>query len=159
MKLGILDLFLLGAIAKGYARTSYDLRQSLGLSWGGIRPALLKLERLELLKKSAPGFRRRREFRVTAAGQQALRAGWRPALDVKADGEGVMRAALLAFEADRGHALAFLDAAAQERRKAGAWPGKRPSGGAELYAFMRAALRRAEAEAFDYLVQELRQIR
>lgn len=159
MTLGILDLFLLDTIAKGRASTSYDLRRAVGLSWGGVRPALLKLERLGLLKRSAPGFRRRREFRVTAAGEQAIETQLRAAMDVTAEAETVIRAALLAFEADRSLGLAYLHAVAQERRKNGSWPGERPRDGADLYAFMRAALRDAEAQCFERLMTELKKVR
>ena len=71
---------VLGLIALG-ERTGYDIKRTVerstaffwGASYGQIYPELERLERDGLLVSERRGPRRRREYRVTAAGERALR--------------------------------------------------------------------------------------
>jgi len=71
---------VLGLVALG-DRTGYEIKQTVersttffwGASYGQIYPELATLERAGLLVSEQRGARRRREFQLTPAGEQALR--------------------------------------------------------------------------------------
>ncbi len=79
-ELATLDLFVLAIIGFAGVRTLYALQQEVGLTSGGIRPALTKLQASGLLARAEKGHRQRREFAVTAAGHELLRERWSQAM-------------------------------------------------------------------------------
>jgi len=92
----LMELFLLGALSRGGVHSSYDLQRVLGLEPGGIRPALLRLERDGLVVRSNEARRRRRLIKVTEQGQQVLQQCWGNIFRSYPDPESVLRAAGLA---------------------------------------------------------------
>lgn len=112
----VLEFFLLGLIHFANVDTTYELRRRAGLTWGGIRPSLLRLERWRLLGRSPGGGRRKRAFRLTAEGRRLLQAFRRQPLDPYATFETVLRTVWLARQLDPSHALAIIDQAIGDHR-------------------------------------------
>ncbi|HEX5183229.1 MAG TPA: PadR family transcriptional regulator [Allosphingosinicella sp.] len=115
----------------GEGKSGYDVRRlfqmtPIGLfsdSPGAIYPALARLEKAGLLAGEAqPSARRRRVFRRTAAGNEALDRWLRVPIDAetveKRTHEIELRYVLIAFHLGPAAAVQFLDEAAQnyERR-------------------------------------------
>lgn len=116
-----LDMFLLVLVKPGIA-TAYGLREKAGLSIGGTLPALKRLEQRGLVSGGERLVRNKREFRLTARGRTALKAGLNQMLkqyqeQPPSDLESVLRVCSLAAAAGkRERAGNILRAAALTRR-------------------------------------------
>ncbi len=117
-----MELFLLGVVRHGKLRSMYELQRTAGLEPGGIRPALHRLEKQELLVRSGEARRRRRLLQVTEKGQQVLEQQWSKCIQPYPDAESVLRAAGLAvLMGQPQYACNLLNSTANEyERKAGA---------------------------------------
>ena len=93
-----LDLFLL-ALIDGGVSTPYELQKTAGLSQGATIPALQRLLEARLVRQGKPGVRGRADYKVTAAGRKALKAGWLPLIEAGPSGDidSDLRVALLAI--------------------------------------------------------------
>src|SRR5208337_3373442 len=92
----LMELFLLGVVTRGKLRSMYELQRTAGLEPGGVRPALRRLEKQELLVRSKEARRRRRLIEVTEKGRQVLEQQWSKCIQPYPDAESVLRAAGLA---------------------------------------------------------------
>src|ERR1022692_2910308 len=75
-----LDLFVL-ALIDGGVSTPYELQKAAGLSQGATIPALQRLLEARLVRQGKPGARGRTDYKVSAAGNRALKAGRRPLIE------------------------------------------------------------------------------
>jgi DNA-binding PadR family transcriptional regulator len=93
-----LELFVLALIEDGVS-TPYELQQAARLSPGATIPVLRRLLETGLVQTGKAGTRGRAAYRLTAAGRQRLKVGWKeliangPSSDFDAD----LRVALLAL--------------------------------------------------------------
>jgi DNA-binding PadR family transcriptional regulator len=115
-----LDLFVLALIDGGLS-TPYELQKLAGLSQGATIPALQRLLEARLVRQGKPGARGRIDYKVTAAGRKALKAGWLPLVDAGPSGDidADLRVALLTIWGSGNSRLAaeFLRESA-DRKKA-----------------------------------------
>jgi DNA-binding PadR family transcriptional regulator len=113
-----LDLFIL-ALIDGGVSTPYELQKTAGLSQGATIPALQRLLEAGLARRGKPGARGRTDYKVTAAGRKALKAGWPPLVEAGPSGDidSDLRMALLALwgSGDRGIAAEFLRESAYKK--------------------------------------------
>jgi DNA-binding PadR family transcriptional regulator len=113
-----LDLFIL-ALIDGGVSTPYELQKAAGLSQGATIPALQRLLEARLVRQGKPGARGRIDYKVTAAGSKALKAGWLPLVEAGPSGDidSDLRVALLALwgGGDRGIAAEFLRESAYKK--------------------------------------------
>jgi DNA-binding PadR family transcriptional regulator len=113
-----LDLFIL-ALIDGGVSTPYELQKTAGLSQGATIPALQRLLKARLVSQGKPGARRRIDYKVTAAGSKALKAGWLPLVKAGPSGDidSDLRLALLALwgGGNRGIAAEFLRESAYKK--------------------------------------------
>ena len=113
-----LDLFIL-ALIDGGVSTPYELQKAAGLSQGATIPALQRLLETPLVRQGKPGARGRTDYKVTAAGRKALKAGWLPLVEAGPSGDidSDLRVALLAIwgSGDRRLAAEFLRQSADKR--------------------------------------------
>lgn len=93
-----MEFFLLMAIGPGQLTTFYDLQKKLALQPGGIRPAIIRLEREGLVKRAVPGRRRRREYRLTWEGEEVLINRWKESLKFNLDLKETIRVACIALK-------------------------------------------------------------
>jgi DNA-binding PadR family transcriptional regulator len=146
-----LDLFIL-ALIDGGVSTPYELQKTAGLSQGATIPALKRLLEAGLVRQGKPGARGRTDYKVTAAGSKALKAGWLPLIDAGPSGDidSDLRVALLALwgGGDRGIAAEFLRESAYKKLET--QEGGQPDGDprkvtplARLYGEMRSAAAKA----------------
>src|ERR1019366_75912 len=93
-----LDLFIL-ALIDGAVSTPYELQKTAGLSQGATIPALQRLLEARFVRQGKPGARGRTDYKVTAAGRKALKAGWLPLVEAGPSGDidSDLRVALLAI--------------------------------------------------------------
>jgi DNA-binding MarR family transcriptional regulator len=165
-QLTVLEFFLLALISKGGVNTVYDLRENVGLTWGGIRPSLLRLERWGLVTRSESGKRRRREFQLTPSGEEALEAGWKElvfiATDAEVDLNTVVRAVWIARQFHPMEAASIAGNAAYKREQAAtelvkSQPASMPEEPVEIYHWMSGLCRiqqlQAEARALNELTK------
>lgn len=165
--LTVLELLVLALIDSGTVTTVYHLRERMGLSWGGLRPSLLRLQRLKLLHRSSRGVRGRRDMTVTAVGKKVLESQWqsaaRRALEAGEDLETVVRALWLAGTFSSRVAVECAHAATEARQQAAGAPVKvgrelqAPAGLAAMRAFARQRRLHAEAEILRELTEQLHQ--
>jgi DNA-binding PadR family transcriptional regulator len=140
----LMELFLLGVVTRGKLRSMYELQRTAGLEPGGIRPALRRLEKQELLVRSKEARRRRRLIEVTEKGRQVLEQQWSKCIQPYPDAESVLRAAGLAVLMGQPQSAGnYLNFAANDyERKAGAGQANsmQPQSGSplQLYGSMRA---------------------
>jgi len=162
-----LDLFIL-ALIDGGVSTPYELQKTAGLSQGATIPALQRLLVARLVRQGKPGARRRKDYKVTAAGSKALKAGWPPLLEAGPSGDidSDLRVALLVLwgSGDRGIAAEFLRESAGKKMalQANAEPTADPGAVAPLaswYCEMRSvaakALLTAECSAIRAMADRL----
>jgi hypothetical protein len=123
--LSSLDLFILALIQRG-VNTPYAMREQAGLSLGGTRPALKRLEGLGLVLRSDRLNRNRQPFTLSKAGAGALKAGINPLLDIPTerstgDIESILRIASLAAVSGRQPKAVrlLIDTASRLRKRAG----------------------------------------
>ena len=151
-----MELFILALIGRLNLSTLYEFRQKAGLEPGAIRLALERLEKAELITRSASGRRMRRNLALTTLGSAMLKEHWTRSLVPHSDAESVLRAAFLALAmAEPGRAISYLAEAAEDRRRkaqekgiaAGSHP-DRAANPLSVYLWMRAATeaRRLHAE-------------
>jgi len=139
-----MELFLLGVVTRGKLRSMYELQRTAGLEPGGIRPALRRLEKQELLVRSKEARRRRRLIEVTEKGRQVLEQQWSKCIQPYPDAESVLRAAGLAVLMGQPQSAgSYLNFTANDyERKAGAGQANsmQPQSGSplQLYGSMRA---------------------
>jgi DNA-binding PadR family transcriptional regulator len=79
MTLSVLDLFLLSMLDRG-AQSPYELQRMAGVSLGASVPSLRRLTVSKLVTRqegTAATNRPRHEYKLTAAGKQAARTGWK----------------------------------------------------------------------------------
>ena len=146
-----LDLFVLALVDSGVS-TPYELQRAAGLSPGATIPALRRMVARGLVLAGKAGIRGRMTHKLTAAGRQLLKDGWRelildgPSCDFDAD----LRVALLALFVGGSRRLAvdFLrKSAARKLESLGAI--QEPDGQQPLppLAFQYKSLRAASAKA------------
>lgn len=163
--LTLLEFFLLALISKAGLTTVYALRNRSGLSWGGIRPSLVRLEQWGLLARAPIGKLNRREFILTEAGRRRLRSGWsdralKVMRDPDADLDSLVRAGWLAWAMEPGEAAAFLAAAAETRRTAAQSLARQnreemPEEVLEVYHWMHTSCRGSQLEAEQQALEKL----
>jgi DNA-binding PadR family transcriptional regulator len=81
-----LELFILSCVDRGIA-TPYDLQRLAGLSLGATNPALKRLTKAGLLRRSAGKSATRRprhDYALTDEGKKAARVGWKDYLTASA---------------------------------------------------------------------------
>lgn len=115
-----LDLFLLALIRDGVS-TLYELREHAGLSVGGTKPALQRLENDKLIEGGSAGVRNKQTYILTAAGRKILAVQLRAAVEFApmkpyADTESILRLVTLCSHEDSTAADELLNRAAHERR-------------------------------------------
>lgn len=157
-----LEMVILALVGKAGLVTIYSLRQEAGLSWGGIRPSLLRLEAWGLLSRAKPGARRRKDLLLTELGDKVLAEGWRDSLDPRADLDTIMRGAWIATQFDPKVAVGFLSVAADERvRMLAGDPDQKEYGAGPLgnyrwmHSFVRERQLRAEADVLHEFAEAL----
>lgn len=169
LELGAMEYFILALISKARLTSLYAFQQRAALQPGGIRPALLRLERMGLVERAESSARRRRELSLTPRGMRILGHTWQRSLQDYPDAESVTRAACVALLMGEQPAAAnYLLGQADGR----AWAAKERNMEAErleqtqkdplsTYAWMRALTearrRSAESEAFSHVSQFLRE--
>ncbi len=122
MTLSILDLFLLSMLDRG-AQSPYDLQQAAGVSLGASVPSLRRLTASKLVTRTegtAATNRPRHEYRLTAAGKRAAKAGWKTYFQEASTGvdlDSLLRIVDMAFHyrAEKKMIKSFLKQAAQAR--------------------------------------------
>ena len=116
-----LDLFVLALVDSGVS-TPYELQQAAGLSPGATVPALRRVAERGLVLAGKAGPRGRMAYKLTAAGRQLLKEGWKellaggPSCDLDSD----LRVALLAHfvGGNRRLAVDFLRKSAARKLEA-----------------------------------------
>ncbi len=108
--LGAMEFFLLALVGKTGLRSVYELRQHASLEPGAMRSAMERLEAAQLISRTEPGKRRRRELALTAEGSFLLEHRWPNCLREYPDADAILRAAFV------GWAMAGADAAAMYLR-------------------------------------------
>lgn len=93
-----MEFFLLMAIGPGQLRTFYTLQKKLALQPGGIRPAIVRLEREGFVKRAHAGRRRRREYQLTWEGEEVLTKRWKESLKFDLDLKETIRVACIALK-------------------------------------------------------------
>ena len=86
--MSVLDLFLLSMLDRG-AQSPYELQRMAGVSLGASVPSLRRLTASKLVTReegTAATNRPRHEYKVTAAGKQAARTGWKTYLQETSTG-------------------------------------------------------------------------
>jgi DNA-binding MarR family transcriptional regulator len=164
-ELTLLEFFLLALISKAGLTTVYALRNRSGLSWGGIRPSLVRLEQWGLLARAPIGKLNRREFVLTEAGRHRLRSGWSDRAlqvmrDPAADLDSLVWAGWLTWVMEPSAAAAFLDTAFQTRRIAAQFLARQnreemPEEALEVYHWMRTSCRGRQLEAEQQALEKL----
>jgi len=113
-----MEFFILALIDRVGLKSLYDFRQQAGLEPGGIRSAMKTLEEKQLVSRSEPGKRRRRELSATAGGNAFLDSAWRSCLRDYPDADAVLRAAFVAWVMETPAAAAgYLNHMSQSRRE------------------------------------------
>jgi DNA-binding MarR family transcriptional regulator len=97
LNLGAMEFFILALVGKAGLKSLYELRKQAGLEPGGIRSAMDALEERELISRSGPGKRRRRELALTDTGNLLLEENWQHCLREYPEGDAVLRAAFVAW--------------------------------------------------------------
>jgi DNA-binding PadR family transcriptional regulator len=118
----VLDVFILSLFDRGL-ETAYDLQRQADVSLGSSVPALRRLEKAGLAKRTAQAGsskRLRYKFELTAAGRKLARAAWISLLKDQppSDFDSILRLMDVArhYQAKDADVVAFLDAASSERR-------------------------------------------
>lgn len=122
MTLSVLDVFLLSMLDRG-AQSPYDLQRTAGVSLGASVPSLRRLTAGKLVTRTegtAATNRPRHAYKLTAAGKQAARSGWKPFLDSDdppSDLDSLLRVVDLAahYRADKPKIRSFLKRAAERK--------------------------------------------
>ena len=116
--LGAMEFFILSLIGRAGLKSLYELRQRAGLEPGGIRSAMKTLENEELISRTDPGKRRRRELALTAAGSAVLEHRWPDCLREYPDADAILRSAFVAWVMGNPAAAAgYLNQVGQSRRE------------------------------------------
>jgi DNA-binding MarR family transcriptional regulator len=92
-ELGAMGFFILALIGRMRLTSLYAFRQDAALEPGGIRSAMEHLEKKELITRTEPGRRKRRDLALTPAGREVVERYWTKCLRDFADAESVLRAA------------------------------------------------------------------
>jgi DNA-binding MarR family transcriptional regulator len=95
--LGAMEFFILALVGRVGLRSLYELRSQAGLEPGAIRSAMKTLETGELISRTDPGKRRRRDLTLTPEGSALLERFWQDCLREYSDAEAVLRAAFVAW--------------------------------------------------------------
>ena len=159
-----MEFFLLALVGKCGLDSLYALRESAGLQPGAIGPVMRQLEALNLIKRSEPGARMRREILLTDEGSAFLESAWAQCQRDYPEMESVLRASMVAYiMAGSSEAANCLAAAAktrqrkaEEARSKASYLDPRSLELLEEYAWMRLE---AEADRRDSEVQTLMKIR
>lgn len=122
MNLSVLDLFLLSMLDRG-TQSPYDLQRAAGVSLGASVPSLRRLTASKLVtrtEETAATNRPRHAYKLTAAGKQAARAGWKPFIDSDdppSDLDSLLRVADMAahYRAEKQKIRSFLKRAAERK--------------------------------------------
>jgi DNA-binding MarR family transcriptional regulator len=113
-----MEFFILALIGRVGLKSLYELRQQAGLEPGGIRSAMKTLENAELISRTAPGKRRRRDLTLTSTGRAVLEGSWPGCLREYPDADAVLRAAFVAWVmGSPGAAAAYLNHVGRSRRE------------------------------------------
>jgi DNA-binding PadR family transcriptional regulator len=170
MTLSVLDVFLLSMLDRG-AESPYDLQRAAGISLGASVPSLRRLTASKLVTRTegtAATNRPRHSYKLTAAGKQAARIGWKTYLQEASTGldlDSLLRIVDMAFHyrAEKKTIKSFLKQAAGARalmaEKAGLAEKGFASPDVASYMRMRASCDatrlRAEAEALSSLATSI----
>jgi DNA-binding PadR family transcriptional regulator len=122
MTLSVLDLFLLSMLDRG-AQSPYELQRTAGVSLGASVPSLRRLTASKLVTRTegtAATNRPRHEYKLTAAGKQAARTGWKIYFQEASTGldlDSLLRIVDMAFhyKAEKKMVKSFLKQAAEAR--------------------------------------------
>jgi DNA-binding PadR family transcriptional regulator len=121
VKPSVLDVFILSLFDRGL-ETAYDLQRRADVSLGSSVPALRRLEKAGLAKRTAQvgsSKRLRYKFELTAAGRKLARAAWIPVLKDQppSDFDSILRLVDVArhYRAQNADVVAFLDTASSGR--------------------------------------------
>lgn len=116
--LGAMEFFILALIGRSGLNSLYELRREAGLEPGAVRSAMKTIENNNLISRSDPGKRRRRDLALTAAGTAILERSWQSALRTYPDADAVLRAAFVALVMDGPEATAaYLNHIGRSRRE------------------------------------------
>lgn len=160
-----MEMFILALIGKAGLTSLYAFQQQAGLQPGGIRPALERLEKQNLIERAESSSRQRRDFSLTDEGSRYLDAAWRRCLADHSETEAVLRAVCIALLMGAAvEAASYLQSLATTRRYAAEvksmeaeQQGKTQKDPLSAYTWMRvvteARRRNAESEAFLELGQ------
>jgi DNA-binding PadR family transcriptional regulator len=120
-----LELFILTCLDRGL-ETPYDLQRQAGLSLGATNPALKRLLKAGMLKRttgSTASKRPRHEYTLSAEGRKTARNGWRDYLadqSAPSDNDSLLRILDMAthYKASKSSMVEFLIRASESRRHA-----------------------------------------
>ena len=170
MTLSVLDLFLLSMLDRG-AQSPYELQRMAGVSLGASVPSLRRLTASKLVTReegTAASNRPRHEYKLTPAGKQAARTGWKVYFQEASTGldlDSLLRIVDMAshYRAEKKTIKSFLKQAAVARAlmadKAGLTEKGYASPNMAAYMRMRAscdAIRlRAESDALSSLAASI----
>ena len=169
MNPSVLDVFILSLFDRGL-ETTYDLQRQADVSLGSSVPALRRLEKAGLAKRTAQAGsskRLRYKFELTAAGRKLARAAWASLLKDQppSDFDSILRLLDVArhCQAKDADIVAFLDVASLERRSptisghSGSRETRAPLGIMGTREAWSASRRKAEAKFLAELANSLRQ--
>jgi len=108
---------LLVAIEDPQLASIYAMQEELGLAWGVLRPALVRMEVEGLIERKERGRHGRRSYGLTVAGREEVDTAWKSCLDPQADTETILRGAWVASIKDTDTAVGFLMSAADRREE------------------------------------------
>jgi len=161
----VMEVFILALIGKAGLTSLYAFQQQAGLQPGGIRPALERLEKQNLIERAESASRQKRNLSLTDEGSRFLNAVWKECLGDHSETEAVLRAVCIALlMGAQEKAAEYLQSLATTRRYAAEAKsleaeqlGKTQKDPMSTYTWMRALTearrRSAESEAFLELGQ------
>ncbi len=111
-----MEFFILALVGRAGLSSIYELQQKAALQPGGIRPALQRLERLNLVTRGSSTVRRKRELAITEDGEEVLRS-WRRCLEDTTDTDAALRVICIALLMNEvGEAMYFVERHAANRQ-------------------------------------------
>lgn len=98
LELGAMEFFIMALVANAHLASLHEFQQRAGLQPGGIRPALQRLERAELITRAQASRRKRKALALTPLGSQVFYSSWRECLRDYPDTESMLRARCVALQ-------------------------------------------------------------
>ena len=159
-----LELFILALVQRGCG-TPYDLKSQAGISVGSSAPVLERLEKTGLIRGSAPGVRRRRQFSLTKSGKSTLESSWQELLATRpTDPDAILRIIYLAWSLGRQNtvsdfvqasALSLQNAASTRRAEANQMQPMAAKLAGEAFRWLKASFEAARLDAQSKALKEL----